>query len=178
MRNIVTTISIFISSILFSQNLDSLTFTYINQYRIKNGKSALVWSDTLYKTCVKHSNDILVNDSMYHSHGVYTENVCYGKNCGFSFDEDYKVFIKKYFNLTYEDVVKNVIIYCATDVVYGWYLSKDHNKNMLSDRKYGAVHIVLKKVNTKNNFVWGREVFKGAGKFYYKVTVAGTFQMK
>lgn len=179
MRNLITIISIFISSVLFGQNLDSLTFSYINQYRLKSGKNVLIWSDELHKTCIKHSNNMIKNDSMFHSHGyVYSENVIYGKNCTFSFDESYKRFIKKYFNLIYEEVTKNINVYCATEAVYSWYNSKKHNEIMLSDKKYGAVHIVLKDVVKKNNFVWGREVFKGIGPFYYKVTVSETFQLK
>jgi hypothetical protein len=49
---------------------------------------------------------------------------------------------------------------------------------MLSDKKYGSVHIVLKDIIKKNNIVFGREMFKGVGPFYYKVTVAETFQIK
>lgn len=179
MKNFITIISIFMSSVLFGQNLDSLTFNYINQYRVKSGRKALVWSDELYKTCIKHSDNMIMNDSTYHSHGyVYSENVSYGKNCTFSFDEKYKNFIKKYFNLTYEEVIKNINVYCATESVYSWYNSKKHNEIMLSDKKYGSVRIVLKDIIKKNNIVFGREVFKGVGPFYYKVTVAETFQIK
>ena len=178
MKNFVTVISIFISSFLFSQDLDSLTFSYINQYRVMNNKKVLIWSDDLYKTCIKHSNDMITNDTVYHSNGFYSENVGYGKNSGFLVTDSYKIFIKKYFNLTHEDVLKDFNIFCATQTVYGWYISKSHNKIMLSDGKYGAVHVEVKNLTKKSNVIFGRELFKGAGPFYYKATVAQTFQMK
>lgn len=169
--------SIFIHSVLFAQNLDSLTFDYINQYRVKNGKSNLVWSEELYNNCVKHSNNMIMNDSVYHSHGyTYSENVAYGN--GFLMTEGYKVFIKKYYNLSYENVLKDSVTFFATQTVYGWYISKSHNKIMLSEGKYGAVHVEIKNLVKKNNVIFGRELFKGAGLFYYKATVAQTFQMK
>lgn len=169
--------SIFIHSVLFAQNLDSLTFDYINQYRVKNGKSNLVWSEELYNNCVKHSNNMIMNDSVYHSHGyTYSENVAYGN--GFLITDGYKVFIKKYYNLSYEDVIKDFNIFCATQVVYGWYISKSHNKIMLSDGKYGAVHVEVIDLVKKSNIIFGRELFKGGGPFYYKATVAETFQIK
>jgi len=179
MKKFITIISIFISSVLFGQNLDSLTFDYVNQYRVKNNKKVLTWSNDLYISSVKHSDNMVTTDSAYHSHGyTYSENVHYGKNSGFSFDNDYKNFIKKYFNLSYDDVLININIYCATNIVYNWYVSNDHNKIMLLDGSYGSVHIVLNNVIKKNNFIMGHELFKGAGPFYYKVTVSGTFQIK
>lgn len=48
---------------------------------------------------------------------------------------------------------------------------------MLSDKKYGGIHLVLKDIIKKNNFVWNREVFRGCGKFYYVLTVASTLQL-
>ncbi len=169
--------SIFIHSVLFSQTLDSLAFSYINQYRIKNGKSGLVWSDELYKNCVKHSNNMIMNDSVYHSHGyTYSENVAYGN--GFLITEGYKIFIKKYYNLSYEDIIKDFNTFCATQTIYGWYISKSHNKIMLSDGKYGAFHVEIRDLIKKNNVIFGRELFKGGGPFYYKAIVAQTFQIK
>jgi uncharacterized protein YkwD len=162
---------------LFSQTLDSLAFSYINQYRIKNGKSGLVWSDELYKNCVKHSNNMIMNDSVYHSHGyTYSENVAYGN--GFLITEGYKIFIKKYYNLSYEDIIKDFNTFCATQTIYGWYISKSHNKIMLSDGKYGAFHVEIRDLIKKNNVIFGRELFKGGGPFYYKAIVAQTFQIK
>ena len=179
MRNFITIITIFISPFLFSQSLDSLTFDYINQYRIKNDKKPLLWSNELYKNCIKHSNNMVLNDSVYHSHDyTCSENVAYGKNGGFLITDDYKIFIKKYYNLSSDDVLKDVSIFWTTQVVYGWYISKGHDKIMLSDGKYGAVHVLLKNVIKKNNVVFGHELFKGSGPFYYKGTVSETFQIK
>ena len=178
MKNFITFILIFISSVLFGQNLDLLTFDYVNQYRVKNNKKVLVWSNDLYASSIKQSDNMVINDSIYHSHGyTYSENVGYGKNTSFSFDDGYKNFIKEYFNLSYDDVLKNINIYCVTDVVYRWSISNGHNKIMLSDKKYGAIHVILKDVIKKNNFVWNREVFLGCGKFYYVSTVAVTIQL-
>ncbi len=179
MRKVITTIFIFINSFLFSQNLDSLTFYYINQYRIKCNKKSLTWSDDLHKTCVKHSDNMVMNDSTYHSHGyTYSENVFYGKNSGLLITDGYRVFIKKYYNLSCDDVLKDVNIFCATQAVYGWYVSKNHNQIMLSNERYGAVNITLENVVKKNNIIFGQEFFKKAGPFYYKATIAGTFQIK
>ena len=111
MKNFITFILIFISSVLFGQNLDSLTFDYVNQYRVKNNKKVLVWSNDLYASSIKQSDNMVINDSIYHSHGyTYSENVGYGKNVSFSFDDGYKNFIKEYFNLSYDDVLKNINI--------------------------------------------------------------------
>jgi uncharacterized protein YkwD len=179
MRNFITIISIFIGSSLFGQNLDSLTFNYINQYRVKNNKKVLTWSNDLYVTSVKQSDSMVVNDSIYHSHDyTYSENVIYGKNSGFLVTDGYKIFIKKYYNLSCDDILKDFNVFFATNIVYNWYVSKDHNKIMLLNGSYGAVHIVLNNVIKKNNFIMGHELFKGAGPFYYKVTVSGTFQIK
>lgn len=178
MKNIVTIILILLGSVLFGQNLDSLTFNYVNQYRVKNNKKMLIWSNDLYVTSIKQSDNMVMNDSIYHSHGyTYSENVAYGKNSSFSFDENYKNFIKKYFNLSYDDVLNNINVYCATNIVYRWSVSNGHNKIMLSDKKYGGIHLVLKDIIKKNNFVWNREVFRGCGKFYYVSTVASTLQL-
>jgi hypothetical protein len=49
---------------------------------------------------------------------------------------------------------------------------------MLSDKKYGSVHIVLKDIVKKNNIIFGHELFKGGGPFYYKAIVSETFQIK
>lgn len=120
---------------------------------------------------------MIINDSAYHSHGrTYSENVAYGD--GFLITDDYRVFVKKYYNLSYEDVLKDFNIFCATQTIYGWYISKSHNKIMLSDGKYGAVHVEIRNLIKKNNIIFGRELFKRAGPFYYKATVAQTFQMK
>ena len=179
MRKIVTTIFIFISSFLLSQNLDSLTFYYINQYRIKCGKKSLTWSEDLHKTCIKHSNNMVINDSIYHSHGyTYSENVSYGKNSGLLITDGYRSFIKKYYNLSCDSVLKDVNTFCATQAVYGWFISKNHNQIMLSNEKYGAVNILLENLVKKSNIIFGQEFFKKAGPFYYKATIAGTFQIK
>lgn len=179
MRNFITIISIFIGSFLFGQSLDSLTFDYINQYRIKNNKKPLSWSNELYKNCIKHSNNMVLNDSVYHSHDyTCSENVAYGKNSGFLITYDYNIFIKKYYNLSSDDVIKDFNTFCATQTVYGWYISKSHNKIMLSDGKYGAVHVEASNLVKKNNIIFGRELFVGGGPFYYKSTVAQTFQIK
>ena len=49
---------------------------------------------------------------------------------------------------------------------------------MLSDGKYGAVHVEASNLVKKNNIIFGRELFVGGGPFYYKSTVAQTFQIK
>lgn len=179
MKNLTTIISVFITSVLFGQNLDSLTFSYINQYRLKNDKKPLMWSDELYRTSTKHSNDMIINDSMYHSHGyTYSENVTYSKNSGLLVTDGYKVFMKKYYNLSCEDVLKDLNIFCATITVYNWSMSKNHNNIMLSDGKYGAVCVIMKNVVKKNNIIFDVELYKGSGNFYYKLMSSKTFQIK
>jgi hypothetical protein len=49
---------------------------------------------------------------------------------------------------------------------------------MLSDGKYGAFHVEIRDLIKKNNVIFGRELFKGGGPFYYKAIVAQTFQIK
>lgn len=184
MKHIITIILITTNVVLFAQNLDSLTFNYINQYRVKKGKNVLIWSDELYRTSVKHSNNMILNDSMYHSlyDRTYSENVTYGSgNRGLVGDEKYKIFIKKYFNLNYEDVIKDLNIFIATNVVFTWYTSTTHNKIMLSmfsPDKVAAVSVITKDIVKKPNFIFGQEIFKGWGPYYYKLTLSATFQIK
>lgn len=178
MKRLITSALILISSFVFSQNLDSLTFEYINVYRVKNGKQPLVWSKDLYKNCVSHSDKMIVNDSCYHSHLGYSECVSYSAKATFENPKIYKDFIKKYYNFSYEEILKDTIKYLATVEVYTWAYSPSHNKIMLSDFKEGAVHVTLKSIEKHNNFVWGREVFPGYGKFIYLVTSASTFELK
>jgi hypothetical protein len=182
MKYILTNILIFLIPTLFSQNLDSLTFNYINQYRIKNGKNSLTWSKVLYVTSINHTNNMVKNDSIYHSHGhYYSENVLYSKNSGLIGDDDYKFFIHKNFNLTYDSVLNNFDVYVATNIVYCWYKSPSHNKIMLSMYKpnsEGSVHVIIKDVVKNNNVIFGKEFFKGYGYFYYKLIMSSTFQLK
>jgi uncharacterized protein YkwD len=139
----------------------------------------LIWSDSLYETCVKHSNNMLINDSIYHSHGyTYSENVSYSNNDGLLITDGYSIFIKKYFNLSNEDVINNIDVFCATTIVYYWSVSSGHNKIMLSNGKYAAVHTIMKDVVKKNNIVFGQELFKGSGLYYYKLKAPSTFQIK
>lgn len=168
-----------LNSVLFGQNLDSLTFGFINQYRIKNGKQPLKWSEDLHKTSIKHNNNMVVNDSIYHSHGyVYSENVLYGTECGLNGPKNYKDFIKKYFDLDYEDVQKNINFFIATTVVHSWYLSSGHNRIMLRPDTEGAVNVVYKDLIKRPNVIFGKVLFEGWGQFYYKLTLASTFQIK
>lgn len=179
MRNFITTIFIFLSLFTFGQNIDSLTFDFINQYRVKSGKNILVWSTELHEKCVKHSNDMIQKDSSYHTHGrVYSENCLYGKEYGTVGTDDYKKFIKNYFGLNYDDVIKNINVFIATNVVYDWSTSPSHNKIMLRSDKEGTVHVIVKDLVKKSNFIFGKEFFKGWGPFYYKMTISSTFQIK
>lgn len=168
-----------LNSVLFSQNLDSLTFSFINQYRIKNSKQPLKWSEDLYKTSIKHNNNMVTNDSIYHSHnGKCSENVLYGNDCGLIGLKNYRDFVKKYFNLEYGDVEKNVNFFIATTVVHAWYLSSAHNRIMLGSDTEGAVSVIYKDLSKKPNVIFGKVLFEGSGQFYYKLTLASTFQIK
>lgn len=155
-------------------------FDYINKYRVKNGKKALVWSDKSYKVSVKQSEDMVKNDSSYHSDGSNrwtSENCIYSKSGGFigsKMIKPYVVFIKKYFNLSYDDVLKDSDMYFISYTIFLWSNDAQHNRILLSGSN-GSVHIIIKDVYKKPNVVMGKEIFPGCGNFYYKGLVSSTF---
>jgi len=123
---------------------------------------------------------MITKDSIYHSSLPYftAENVNYSGKATIDKPNRYKDFIQKYYNFSYNDVLKDSIKYLATTEVYCWAMSPRHNEIMLFNRKEGAVHVLVKSINRKNNMFKERELFHGYGRFIFVVHSASTFQLK
>ena len=201
MKNIITTIIVFVFTTIFSfgQNLDSLQFFYINQYRIKNGKKPLIWSDKLAVESTEQANNMIKKDSCFHSYkGWYYENCVYNKRDGSLNDvtastfvknsvvikqevrtdlgvKSFKIFIKKYFNLSYEQVMEDPNLYFVVYEIFMFVADEYHKKNYLQNTKYGSTKIIIKDVVKFNNSLFGKELYPGTGPIYYRALVSNTF---
>lgn len=185
MKYIVLIITLFITSVSFSQNNDSIMFDYINKYRVKNGKKSLVWSPKSQEVSISQAEIMIKNDSMYHSHNNNTHSNFWVENCmyhpragyiGVKEIGDFKKFIVKNFGVTYDDILKDVNLYFITYIIYNWSNDAPHNMALLTgDINYGSVHIIIKNVVKKPNKISGREIFPGLGPFYYKGLVSSTY---
>ena len=49
---------------------------------------------------------------------------------------------------------------------------------MLRPDKEGAINVTYKDLKRKPNVIFGKVLFEGSGQFYYKLTLASTFQIK
>lgn len=131
MKFICILLSIFISSIGFSQTskdidfIEKLTLKKINEYRKSKNKDELVMVDTISDDARKHSDKMVKSDKLYHAEVNY---MC-AENCGYI--KIYKDFI------TYDEI--------SDLIIKTWKESLLHNKALLYDCDKAGIGLSISK---------------------------------
>jgi hypothetical protein len=137
-------ITILVSISSYSQ--DEELCKYINMYRNSYGLKSLKWDDNLSIISKNHTDSMVKNDSVYHSHQNTFENVIHFTTLVMKDDKlkSFHSFCKKHFNYDWvvyknddEDKVKKVT---RMFIIFLWHNSEGHRKNMLKKdvKKFSA----------------------------------------
>lgn len=154
MKNLIIALFITVSTSIYAQDTEMLGF--INQYRIFNSKSALVWSCDLAKVSKTQTAIIIKQDSLSHSH-VTTEIATMGSSLPSTNDEKIRFigFLKSVFDIDYiependTDVVKYVKLYA----IYMFDQSPKHKVILLGDYKSIGFDIITTDIKFKSNVI-------------------------
>ena len=151
MKNLFIILLLTITKTIFSQNsVEILILDKINEYRIENGVSELIWCKDSYNAAKKHNNYLIKNKLITHREKSNTPTIssrleyygvewysC-GENCTSTFydlkDNDEQI---------------------AQSIFNSWRDSKSHNENMLSEyTKCGISYGVGTLEEFGDDFVW------------------------
>ena len=137
-----------IPEIYFTQNnIDSICFQVINDYRESKNKNPFIWSESAFNASLHHTNYMSLENKLTHAEEVLKEPQDRLKKYrkGFSYIGENVL----YFQLTH--IISDTEI--ANKVLKIWKDSGPHNQIMLGDSDYAAVSVMI--VQSKSLYtVW------------------------
>ncbi len=143
MRNLLVLLSVFITTLGFSQNkLDSLVFNHINEYRGLNGIELLQWDTITYKVAQNHSTYIITTLDCSHDQTMENNSV--------EIDTIFRNRFRKFGVSDGSYIGENITLFWGTETMdvdeiacetfQNWVDSPEHHELLLDDVfKYGAI---------------------------------------